>query len=239
VKAVFLSSFVLLVVCMGAAGAAQQTVFNVPSADVMEKGRAYMEWDASVGDSAATAGVTPRSVNGLGHGLEGGVNVTSFNFPEAGGVTVAPTLKWRLYESVEHGVVLFAGEQVWVPVTKRTYAVGNSAYVEAAKSFRTGTRVGVGVYDFSAHTMDAANRGGVQASVEQTVTKRVGLATDWYSGNNSVGYVTSGVSCKVGGQVTAYAAYEMGNHNLLSGNHSIFLVVGWNPSWGAKAGKVE
>jgi hypothetical protein len=208
----------------------QQTVFNVPSADVMDKGRAYMEWDASVGDSAATVGVTPRSVNGLGHGMEAGVNVASFNFPDSGSVTVVPTLKWKFYENVEHGWVLFAGEQVYVPVKKRTYTVGNSAYVEAAKSFKSGTRIGVGVYDFSAHVMDPANRGGIQASIEQTLTKRIGLATDWYSGNNSMGYVTPGLSCKIGTQLTAYAAYEIGNHDLLSGNHSIFLVLGWNPT---------
>jgi hypothetical protein len=160
--------------------------------------------------------------------------VTSFNFPDSGSVTVVPTFKWKFYESVEHGLVLFAGEQLYLPIQKRTYTVGNSAYVEAAKNFKSGTRVGVGAYDFSAHVMDQANRGGVQASIEQTLSRRIGLATDWYSGNNSMGFVTSGLSCKIGSQLTAYAAYEMGNHNLRSGNHALFLVLGWNPTWGSK-----
>jgi hypothetical protein len=226
----------LSALALGAVAApAQQTVFNVPSADVMDKGRTYMEWDASVGDTAATLGLSPRSVNGLGHGLEGGVNVSSINFPESGSeVVVVPALKWKFYENVQHGIVLFAGGQLYLPVRKRTYTVGDAAYLEAAESFKTGTRIGIGVYDFSAHVVDVANRAGVQASIEQAVTKRIGLATDWYSGNNSVGYVTSGLACKIGSQVTAYAAYEMGNHDLLSGNHSIYLVLGWNPAWGTK-----
>jgi hypothetical protein len=48
------------------------------------------------------------------------------------------------------------------------------------------------MYDFSAHVLNTAGRAGVQASIEQTVNPRLALATDWYSGNNSMGFVTSG-----------------------------------------------
>ncbi len=58
------------------------------------------------------------------------------------------------------------------------------------------------------------------------------MAADWYSGNNAMGYVTPGLSYKIGSEVTAFAAYQVGNHDLSQGNHSLLLIVGWNPTWG-------
>jgi len=206
---------------------AQETVFNVPSADVLDKGKTYYEWDATLGDNAPSLAFTPRSVYGVGHGIETGINISSFNTPDPGTVAIVSATKWEFFESKQHGLVLFVGDHVFLPIRQRTYTIGNSAYVAAAKSF-AGTRIAVGVYDFSAHVIDHANRAGVQASIEQVINPRLSLATDWYSGNNSMGFVTSGLACKIS-TFTLYTAYEMGNHDLLSGNHSILLVLGWNP----------
>jgi len=205
---------------------AQETVFNVPSADVLDKGKAYYEWDATLGDTAASAALTPRSVYGVGHGIETGINVSSFNTPDPGTVAIVSATKWQFFESRQHGIVLFAGDHVFLPIQQRTYPIGNSAYIAAAKTF-AGTRIAAGVYDFSAHVIDHANRAGVQASIEQTISPRFALATDWYSGNNSMGFVTSGLACKIS-TFTLYTTYEMGNHDLLHGNHAILLELGWN-----------
>jgi hypothetical protein len=206
----------------------QQTVFNVPSADVLDRGKMYMEWDASLGDSSLSGSFTPRSSNGLGHGVEAGVGVSSFNFPDAGEVVVTPTVKWKFFESTAHGLVLFGGEQVFLPIKRRTYGIGSNAYVEAAKSTRFGTRVGVGIYDFTSQTIDRANRAGVQASIEQTVNARLSLAADWYSGNTSIGFTNLGAGWKLTRSVSVMGGFGLGNHGLMEGNHQILLTVGWN-----------
>ena len=214
---------------------AQQTVFNVPSADIMDKGKTYLEWDTLLGDSSPSAAVTPRTVHGLGHGIETGINVSSFNAPVSGPIFAVPTIKWKFYESTKHGLVLFAGDNVVLPIRQRTFNVGNAVYLEAAKTFSSKTRIGVGIYDFSAQVIDHANRAGIQASLEQEITPRFAVAADWYSGNNSVGFVTPGLVTKVSGTVTLLTACEMGNHDLMQGNHAILLVLGWNPAWGHSA----
>jgi hypothetical protein len=212
-------------------GRGQQTVFNVPSAEVLDQGKRYMEWDASLGDSALSGSFAPRSSNGLGHGVEAGVGVSSFNFPNAGEVVVTPTVKWKFFESTAHGVVLFGGEQMFLPVERRTYGIGSNAYLEAAKSTKFGTRVGVGVYDFTAQVIDRANRAGVQASIEQTINAKFSLAADWYSGNTSIGFTNVGGAWKMTRSLSVMAGYGLGNHGLMQGNHSILVTVGCNPEF--------
>jgi hypothetical protein len=208
----------------------QQTVLNVPSADVLERGKTYFEWDFTAGDTTPSLAATPRSVRGIGHGIETGFNLPSLNAPGPASLTLVPIVKWEFYN--RHGIALFTGDHVFLPVRERGYTIGNSDYLAAAYTWRNNTRIAAGAYDFTAHTMDRANRAGIQASIEQTINPRLALATDWYSGNNSVGYVTSGLSCKVPHGITLYSAYEMGNHDLLSGNHSLLFEFGWNPDWG-------
>jgi hypothetical protein len=226
-----ISSAVFLLALAVSAAQAQQTIFNVPSGDIMEAGKTYFEWDATVGDTAASASFTPRTVRGIGHNIEVGLNVPSADLPNAGTLAVVPTVKWKFYDNASHTFDLFAGNDVYLPIKRRTYGIGDSFYVEAAKSLKAGTRVTAGVYDFSARVMDHANRAGVVAALEQTISPRLGMAVDWYSGNNSMGFVTPGTSFKATSTVTIIAAYQVGNHDLMQGNHSLLLVVGWNPVW--------
>jgi len=211
---------------------AQQTVFNVPSADVVDPGKTYFEWDATVGDSSPSAALTPRSVHGIGHGIETGVNVSSFNVPDAGSVVFTPTIKWKFYQEKSLGLDFFGGEHLYLPLTKRSYNVGSFTYIASAKTFKSGTRLAAGAFDFSAHVVDRANRGGIFASIEQPINARFSAATDWFSGNTGAGYVTPGISAKVTSTVTVMTGFQMGNSGFAQGNHSVLVVIGWSPQFG-------
>ncbi len=197
----------------------------------MEAGKTYFEWDATVGDTAASVSLTPRTVRGIGHNIEVGLNVPSVDLPNAGTLASVPTVKWRFYDNASHTLELFAGNDVYLPIQRRTYSIGDSFYIEAAKSLKTGTRVTAGGYEFTSSVIDHANRAGVVAAVEQTISPRLGMAVDWYSGNNSMGFVTPGASFKATSAVTIMAAYQLGNHDLMQGNHSLLLIIGWSPVW--------
>jgi hypothetical protein len=147
----------------------------------------------------------------------------------AGGIVVTPALKAKLFESVSHGFLLFVGDNLSLPVRQRTYHAGNYVYLAAARTFHCGTRLTVGAYDFTANVIDRANRGGIQAAIEQPLNRRITLATDWYSGNTSAGFVTSGLAVSVNTQLTLLGGVQMGNSGLLTGNHSLLFVLGWNP----------
>src|ERR1700740_2903173 len=70
-----LTSSFLLILALSLTVQAQQTVFNVPTTDVLDKGKVYFELDVSAkpNDSPAVnkfSSFVPRLVVGAGHGIE-------------------------------------------------------------------------------------------------------------------------------------------------------------------------
>jgi hypothetical protein len=73
-------SFALFVIT-GSTALAQETIFNVPSGDVLDRGKVYGELDFSFLWDASTGTYTPRLVAGIGHRIEVGVNVNGISSP--------------------------------------------------------------------------------------------------------------------------------------------------------------
>jgi hypothetical protein len=75
--AVGLGSFVLAMTALSITGHAQQTVFNVPTTDVLDKGKVYFELDVSAKPNNSDAlnkfsSFVPRLVVGAGNRVEVG-----------------------------------------------------------------------------------------------------------------------------------------------------------------------
>ena len=213
---------------------AQQTIFNVPTTDVLERGKVYDELDASFkpNDSAAVSrfsSFVPRIVVGAGGRVEVGLNVTGNVQPGADSTTLVPVVKYKLYDGKENGFAIVAGEHLFIPVRRRAYHAGNYVYLEASKTFKkTGTRLTAGGYDFTRNVVAEANRAGGQFGFEQPVSKALTLAADYFTGKHSAGYFTPGVVFKVGERTTAYAAYSVGNQSPSRGNHFLLLELGYS-----------
>ncbi len=123
---------------------AQQTIFNVPSGDVLDRGKVYGELDVTYKNSDSVGTFTPRVVVGVGHSVEVGLNLNGFGFPGAQQITPSPTAKWRIYNSQENGWAWLVGDDLFFPATNRTYNAGNYAWTEFTKSWKTGTRATLG-----------------------------------------------------------------------------------------------
>src|SRR5438132_13172365 len=94
-----LALFALVMAALSIKAHAQQTVFNVPTTDVLDKGKVYFELDVSAkpNDSAAVnkfSSFVPRLVVGAGHHIEAGVNLLGNVQPGPDSTTIAPTIKW-------------------------------------------------------------------------------------------------------------------------------------------------
>jgi len=75
---------------------AQQTIFNVPSTDVLDKGKVYAELDASLKPTDAKfTSFVPRVVVGAGSNIEFGLNVTGNIQPGPDSTSLVSTIKWR------------------------------------------------------------------------------------------------------------------------------------------------
>jgi hypothetical protein len=212
---------------------AQQTIFNVPSTDALDKGKVYWELDASFKPTDSDAvnkfsSFVPRVVVGAGRNVEVGLNITGNIQPGEDSTTLVPVIKWKPYQGKNNGVAVVAGDHVFIPVRNRAYDAGNYVYLELSKTFKGGTRLTVGGYDFTRNVVASANRAGGQFGFEQPLNKKVSLAADWFTGKHSAGYFTPGVVLKVGPKVTGYAGYSIGNQNASQGNHFFLLEVGYN-----------
>ena len=217
-----------VLLCLTSTASAQQTVFNVPSADVLDRGKVYLELDGTYMHSSASGTLTPRFVVGVGHRVEAGVNLNGFNVPGQQALTPAAAIKWKIYQSTSSGWSLLAGDDVFIPAQHRTYTAGNYVWAEAAHAWKSGTRVTFGAFHATPNVFGEKQKVGGQFALEQPINSRLTFATDWYTGDSSVGYVTPGVIVKVTRQLTWYGSYQLGNHNLSSGNHQFLFEIGWN-----------
>lgn len=228
-RALTLTELLLSLILLAGCIQAQQTIFNVPSGDVLQKGEVYVELDVPVRPQhAAFVSFVPRLVMGTGGRIEVGVNVTGNIQPGADTTTLSPSFKWRLYCGKENGWSFFIGDNLHVPLRNRTYDLGNYAYASVFKTFKRGTRLGFGAYDFTAGVVaPGANRAGGQFTFEHPVHRKITLAADWYTGKHAAGYASFGAISKPHPRVTLYTAYSLGNSGLRRGNHFFLIELGY------------
>ena len=219
--------------CLGLRCQAQQTVFNVPTTDVLDKGKVYVELDASFKlDHQDALGkfssFVPRLVVGTGGNVEVGLNITGNIQPGVDATALVPTVKWRYYQNEKQGVALIAGSNIYIPVRKRAYKLGTYSYLAGSKTINK-TRMTAGGFVASKNVFAPnAARGGGQFAIEQTLNDKVTLAADWITGRHSAGYVTPGIIYKPHPRVTTYVSYSIGNAKASRGNHFFLFELGYN-----------
>lgn len=215
---------------------AQQTIFNVPSTDILDKGKVYFELDSTFKLNRNPENVVqrfssfvPRLVIGTGGRFEAGLNLTGNIQPGADSTTLVPTIKLRLYDGETNGWAFVVGNNLFIPVRHKTYNAGNYAYAEISKNFQTKTRLTGGGYHFTANVVAVnAQRAGGQLAIEQSINSKLSFAADWYTGKHANGYFTPGVIVKFHPKVTGYFTYQIGNADFRRGNHFFLTEIGVN-----------
>ncbi|MEP6901168.1 MAG: hypothetical protein ABJA66_05425 [Actinomycetota bacterium] len=229
----FLTIAIFMAVCFYGNSQAQQTVFNVPSADVLDRGKVYGEFDAAFKTNDQDAlrkfsSFVPRVVVGTGGNVEIGLNVTGNIQPGADTTMIVPAVKYRFYQNKKKDVALFAGTNFYIPVRNRSYKFGTYSYAAVAKTINK-TRLTAGGFVFSKNVVASnAVRGGGQFAIEQTINDKVTISADWLTGKHANGYFTPGLIYKPTPKVTAYFAYSLGNSQLKQGNHFFLFELGYN-----------
>jgi hypothetical protein len=223
----------VLILLTGNIANAQQTIFNVPTSDVLDVGKVYVELDASFKTNDEDAlrkfsSFVPRLVVGIGGNVEVGLNVTGNAQPGADTTTLVPTVKWKFYKNEKKQVALFGGTSVYIPVRNRAYNIGSYSYIALSKTIKK-SRITAGGFVASKNVFAPnAVRGGGQFGFEQAVNSKFTVAADWVTGRHASGYFTPGVIYKPHPKVTTYLSYSMANDKYAAGNHFFLLEVGYN-----------
>ncbi len=200
-----------IVLCAARTGFAQQTIFNVPSQDVLAPGTVYAELDGPFRlDMPKYYALTPRVVVGLGANFEGGIN-----FP--GYIDVGDKL-WTGIIALKHGQsldttgpwTLTEGAHLYLPFTSGQ-SVGAFGYAMTGYKLFGFLRLDAGIYAATNAVTGAGNALGALGSVELTLTDWLTAAVDGYSGKNALGYVTPGFFVGPFGHWIFYPAYEISN----------------------------
>ena len=208
---------------------AQQTIFNVPTTDVLDRGKVYAELDLSFKPNEPRfSSFVPRIVIGTGSNFEIGLNMAGNIQPGDDATALVPTLKFRFYQNEKKDVALMAGTNFVIPVRNRAYDFGTYSYLAGSKTINK-TRLTAGAYvaSKSVFAPDAVRAGG-QFGIEQTINSKFSIAADWITGKHASGYFTPGVILKPHPKVTTYWTYSIGNAGASNGNHFFLFEVGYN-----------
>lgn len=246
--------FVALLVVMAAQTAmAQSTIFNIPSTDTVDKGKAYFEFDflpqAPGVDATRTTPAlrtyiyNPRLVVGMPGNGEIGVNFPAYH---TGGLAnpnlgyIQPNAKWKLYKNDDEGITVTAGGVVNTPLNQRTgqdtwgYVYGG--FSKKIKTGNYGPRFTAGPYGVIAKdpAKDGVSfigrRGGVLLGYEQPIHPKVMIVADWFSSKNNLGYFTPGLMFMLPKNGQFNAGYSIGNDSWANSNATknryVFLYYG-------------
>jgi hypothetical protein len=210
---------------------AQSTIFNVPSSDVQSPRKVYLEADFITHFASYQNGgyqtYGPRIVVGLAGNKEVGINVFYTRTSPAEPIDVQPNFKWQFYNNEKRGLAVAAGVLVSIPITRRREGrASGMVYVVGSKNLpgARGPRLTFGGYQLVGRFDDGTDRAGVLAGYEQPLTKKFSFVTDWFSGNNDLGYVTPGVGITLSSTNNIYAGYSFGNQG--RGNNSLGVYYG-------------
>jgi hypothetical protein len=206
----------------------QTTIFNIPSADTLQRGSVNLEADFLAKPAKYSNGgfetMGYRVAFGASNSTEVGSN---FYLTWNGSSTVADvefSLKHRIYHSEKLGLSVSAGAVAFIPLRDR---IGDRPsfmiYGNASKTVHSlnGMTATAGAYHVFRGLHDFGTRTGAMLGLVQPIKGRVSAVADWFSGRNRFGYVSAGLNIAVTKRQYLTAGYSFGN----SGRGNNFLAI--------------
>ena len=212
----------------------QTSLFSVPTADVLQEGGKYLEFDLDTHlGNYRKGGLQSHglfSQYGAGKNLEVGLN--GYLVRDMTGlrpVELQPNVKFKVYENESIGLSAATGVVAYLPLSRgfRRESVV-SIYAVAKKQFQN-TRVPVlhgGMYKLVGPGAEKGRTTGVLLGLEQRIMKKISFIADWRSGRNRFGYAAAGLSISLTKRSFLSPAYYFGNEG--RGNNSLGIYYGYS-----------
>lgn len=203
---------------------AQQTLFNVPSADVTEKGKMFVQHETQFSNKFFVN--TEYNAFGIGKNTEiditlGGVGTDNVANELLGvGFKSFIPLNKELYKKYETKLTY----GTLIQTSLRGDGVGSWAYSHlSVRVPKLKTRISAGANVLTT-TFAGRDVFGFIGGIEQPITKRFGLQMDWFSGKHANGFLIPGFYLVGPKDVTLWAGYQIHN-NKANGDNGFVLEV--------------
>lgn len=198
--------------------AAQTTISNAPSTDVIEHQSSYLEAGYSGHFGKYSDGGFQsygfKALYGLRRNVEIGANLSYTRDGASSPVEFSPNVKWKAYYNENHKFAVSGGAIAFIPV-KDVKGSRPSALVYAIAGkefdFAGGIRITGGVYTTVGMKKEDGNRKGFMIGYEQTLIKKAGFIAEYISGSNRFGYTSVGLSIPFAKKNVFFAGYNFGN----------------------------
>lgn len=218
---------------MFAAGAAfgQTTLFNIPTADTLQRGSWGLEGDFVTKPVSYRDGGYQTYGYRVAYGLTNKTEIGSnFYLTYDGDKTSAQaefSLKHNVYRNERLGVTVSGGAVAFVPLRARgTDKTSVMVYGVASKSIEplNGLTVTGGAYHVFGGSDDFGDKTGAIVGVNQPIAGRLSFVADWFSGKNRLGYASAGLNFNVTKRQYLTTGYSFGNSG--RGNNSFAAYYG-------------
>ncbi len=195
-----------------------QTIFNVPSADTMKKGKVMLqeEVQAMPWSSDTVFLNTIYSAVGVGHNTEVGVNLFNVGSPATENISMSVGFKSAipipgLHEKFPDREFKFTvGSEMLIGLEGN--GVGNWTYGHfSGRVPKLNTRLTAGA-SYGGRQVFGENSVSFIGAIEQPLTKKMTAIAEWYSGSEHwAGYLIVGGSYALPKNTTLYAGYQIPN----------------------------
>ena len=197
---------------------AQQTLFNVPSADVLKKGEVFLQHESQFSGDFGL--FTNYSSLGIGKYTELDLTLFGVGTRSVRNEVLGLGFKTALPLHEKSETKLTIGNII--PISLRGHGVGGYTYSHLSTRLpKLKTRLTSGVL-IGTTTLFRRDFVCYIAGLEQPVTKRFSLVMDWHSGKHANGFLIPGFSYSLGRNTVLWAGYQIAN-NRANGNNGFVI----------------
>jgi hypothetical protein len=220
----FFAFYIYAVFCKSVC--AQQTIFNVPSADITEKGRFYLQHEAQFKLIKPNQFYTTTNYATYGIIKNIELNATQFNIgsPASRNASLGFGFKANLASEIvtknlhleKYQPKLILGSMI--PISLQNQGIGRWIYLEGNIFIpQSKTRITSGLTSGSKQIF-GKKTAGFLGGIEQKISTNFSLIADWYSGNHAMGLLAAGFSYQFPREVILFAGLQRANSKKTAAN---------------------